>query len=106
MEVQERVEMVCVSPSTGPSDGGQVVTVTGTNLNIAPIACVFGEKRATAYGVTLSHVLCSSPRNEAGDVRCVAVLVDAWDEVRETMQQAGAMDAGVGGQTAIAHQRT
>ena len=33
------------------------------------------------------------------------MLVDAWDEVRETMQQAGAMDAGVGGQTAIAHQR-
>ena len=39
----------------------------------------------------------------AGDVGRVAVLVDARDEVRETMQQAGAMNTTVGGQTAIAH---
>ena len=42
---------------------------------------------------------------EGGDVGGVAVFVNAGDKIRETMQQLGAVDAGVVGQAAIADQR-
>ena len=42
---------------------------------------------------------------EGGDVRRVAVFVNARDEVGETMQQLGAVNARVGGQAAVADER-
>ena len=58
-----------------------------------------------AAAVALAEVQVQRPRgDQAGDVRRVAVLEPAGDEVREAVQDVRAVDGRVGRQAAVAHQ--
>lgn len=60
-----------VSPSSGPSSGGQSVTLTGTNLSGAT-SVTFGGVAATITGNTATSITVTTPARAAGVVSVVA----------------------------------
>lgn len=54
-----------VTPASGPPAGGQVVTITGTNLK-SPVRVFFGEKEATVVSSTETQIKAITPAVNLG----------------------------------------
>jgi len=72
-EFVQTAAVAFLQPSTGPSDGGQLVTVIGENFTIAGSAgwdpLIFGSKAATGIRVVSStSIVCMTPANKVGAV--------------------------------------
>jgi hypothetical protein len=68
--------VTAVSPSTGPTGGGSVVTITGTSfIGVSGAAAVkFGANNVTSYTVnTSTQITATSPSGSAGTVDVVVV---------------------------------
>ena len=56
-----------IGPSSGPTTGGAIVTITGTNLANAT-AVYFGTNAATIVSDTVNHIVVTSPAGSLGQV--------------------------------------
>jgi subtilase family serine protease len=64
-----------ISPSSGPAAGGDTVTITGTNLGLAPASVRFGTTPATAVQQTGGTITATTP---AGSGTVPVTVSDAY----------------------------
>jgi hypothetical protein len=62
--------VVLVEPTSGPKEGGTIVTVTGSNFDARATRteCIFGEKTVSGSLRDASTVVCTTPLSASGEV--------------------------------------
>ncbi len=108
-------ERACVLPHSGGKDmscvrldkGTELISGTGLLIGLSEgfdaLTCLLD--RATAILCAQVQMECSGC-DQGGDIRGVTVGVDAWDEIREAMEELGPVNTRVGWETAVTHQGT
>ncbi|CAN0185510.1 unnamed protein product, partial [Ectocarpus sp. 12 AP-2014] len=71
-----------LSPTAGTTEGGTVVSITGTNRLTGPVLCLFGEEVTSAVSLSSSEVACVTPK------ACAQGRVDVnivWADYKEAI---------------------
>jgi hypothetical protein len=65
----ETPTVTAISPNTGPTAGGQSVTITGTDFSTGSATVKFGNNAATSVSVASdTSITCNTPAGAAGSV--------------------------------------
>ena len=79
--------VLAVQPSSGPADGGTLVTVWGRNFIDGPLVrCRFGGATTSAVAVQASHLVCAAPRMQGVGNATVAVTSNGMTYARTAVQ--------------------
>ena len=71
--VTSEADIFSVAPSTGSTEGGQQVNITGNGFVDGATAVTIDDVECTIESVSLSEIICTTPANSAGTVDLVVV---------------------------------
>eukprot|EP00966_Prymnesium_polylepis_P003123 71518-Prymnesium_polylepis.1 len=85
-----------VSPGSGPTDGGTLVTVTTDGVRDVPnLGCFFGGAAVAGTVVSIQQLLCSAPDLQTAASSQTAPPADATPRVASVFTQANSVSAAV-----------